>query len=72
MKALKILSVTLSTVAISLTLTGCGGGGSNSVAAPSSTSNPPATTPPATSDTGKLIIDNGRGTSNNQDTERPK
>ncbi len=62
MKKLTILSITF---LLSIGLTACGGGGSETASvAPTNPSNP---TP---SNTGKLIIDNGRGTVNNQDTER--
>lgn len=46
---------------VSIVITACGGGGADSKDSP---------TPPAKP--GKLIIDNGRGTTNNQDTERVK
>lgn len=44
-------------------LTACGGGGSETAG---------VTSNPTTSTSGKLVIDNGRGTTNNQDTERVK
>lgn len=47
---------------ITILLTACGGGGSDVATTPS--------TPDTQSDSGTLIIDNGRGTTNNQDTEK--
>jgi hypothetical protein len=44
-------------------LTACGGGSDTAGITPSN---------PTPSTNGKLVIDNGRGTTNNQDTERVK
>jgi len=48
---------------VSIVITACGGGGTD-------TADNPNPADPTVS--GKLIIDNGRGTTNNQDTERVK
>lgn len=53
------------TFLITILLTACGGGGSDGATTPSTPS-----TPDTQSDSGTLIIDNGRGTTNNQDTEK--
>ncbi len=55
----------------SVVLVACGGGSevADTPSNPSNPSNPGTQTPSAD---GKLVIDNGRGTSNNQDTEKPK
>ena len=47
---------------LSMVLSACGGGGESAA----------ETTNSGTSKAGNLIIDNGRGTTNNQDTERVK
>ncbi|MCF6189636.1 MAG: hypothetical protein L3J51_04085 [Cocleimonas sp.] len=49
---------------VSIVITACGGGGTDTAG-----NNDPANPP---TESGKLIIDNGRGTTNNQDTERVK
>ena len=48
---------------VSLVITACGGGGTDTAG---------NNNPPPSVEAGKLIIDNGRGTTNNQDTERAK
>ncbi len=50
---------------VAIVITACGGGGTDTAG------NTDPTNPPSES-AGKLIIDNGRGTTNNQDTERVK
>ncbi len=58
----------------SLGLTACGGGKSNASVdtnTPAVSTNTP-TTPSTNSSHSELIIDNGRGVTNNQDTERVK
>lgn len=50
---------------VAIVITACGGGGTDTAG------NTSPTNPPSES-AGKLIIDNGRGTTNNQDTERAK
>ncbi len=71
MKILIILGLTVLTLNL---LTACGGGESTSVSvgAPTTPQTGNPQTPPSGTSTGDLIIDNGRGTSNNQDTERAK
>lgn len=49
---------------VSIVITACGGGGTDAA------TNKPDPADPSLS--GKLVIDNGRGTTNNQDTERVK
>lgn len=75
---MKILAIT-STIIIAISLTACGGGktDTNVVATPNTSAQTPAainpsTTSPAQTSEGKLIIDNGRGTTNGHDTERVK
>lgn len=75
MKNLTLLSVLL--ISASAVLTACGGGESTSSTGGADANTPTTTTSttpntPTTGATGKLIIDNGRGTTNNQDTERVK
>ena len=48
---------------VSIVITACGGGGTDTAG---------NNNPPPSVESGKLIIDNGRGTTNNQDTERVK
>ena len=80
---MKNLTQILTVLMASIILTACGGAASTSASTPAtntpatntpapSTSTPPATNPEPADDAGELIIDNGRGTSNNQDTERPE
>jgi len=57
-KLIQLSSVLL----VSIVITACGGGGDTKV----------SDNPNGTANAGKLIIDNGRGTTNNQDTERAK
>ncbi len=64
---MKKITLFITAVFCTIVLTACGGGGSETAGvAPTNPSNP------TTSTSGKLIIDNGRGTTNNQDTERVK
>jgi hypothetical protein len=65
MKNLILLTTAL---VCSVVLTACGGGGSELA---DSNATPNYGTPPNSIE-GKMIIDNGRGTTNNQDTERVK
>lgn len=53
---------------LSAVLSACGGGGESAAV---ETANPGKINP-GTPKAGNLIIDNGRGTTNNQDTERVK
>lgn len=62
----KILSATVLAFLLSF-LVGCGGGSDSSGG---STSTPTPTTDLSSSNS--LVIDNGRGTTNNQDTETPQ
>ncbi len=62
---MKKITLFITVLFYSVVLTACGGG--SKVA--DTPSNP--VTPPPSAD-GKLVIDNGRGTSNNQDTEKPR
>ncbi|HIP80991.1 MAG TPA: hypothetical protein EYH16_01075 [Leucothrix mucor] len=66
MKTLKNL---VGLVSIVIIVAGCGGA-ENSVTSTSNTTTNNEITPTATTDSHELIIHNGRGTSNNQDTER--
>jgi len=61
---MKKLTLFISPLFYMVILTACGGGGTDSA------NITPVNPMPSTS--GKIVIDNGRGTSNNQDTERPK
>jgi len=63
----KLLSATMLAFLLSL-LVGCGGGSDTSGGSTGAPSSP--TTDPSSSNS--LIIDNGRGTINNQDTESPQ
>ena len=77
---MKNLTLIMTALVASVVLTACGGASSPSAtsntdttatptpAAPTPTTNNPV---PVEDDAGELIIDNGRGTTNNQDTERP-
>ena len=61
---MKKITLFITAVFCTIVLTACGGGGSETAGI--------APINPTTSTSGKLIIDNGRGTTNNQDTERVK
>lgn len=67
MKKITQLSVALLITGV---LTACGGGGGSTT--PSNSTNNSNNTSNPTTDSAGLIIDNGRGTVNNQDTEKPK
>ncbi len=63
---MKNSSLITTAVLLSMTLSACGGG-----SASSGTSNPTATqTPPNPQNSDELILNSGRGTVNNQDTEK--
>ena len=61
---MKNLTLLATALLCSVVLTACGGGSADTAGV--SPGNPSPST------TGKLVIDNGRGTVNNQDTERVK
>lgn len=75
---MKNLTLLISVLVTAVVLTACGGASAPSAtsttettATPAAPANP-APTNPVEVDAGELIIDNGRGTTNNQDTEQPK
>ncbi|MEE9309885.1 MAG: hypothetical protein V3U64_02610 [Cocleimonas sp.] len=63
---MKKLTLLITALVCSVVLTACGGGESNVASVQTNHGTPPK------SIEGKMIIDNGRGTTNNQDTERVK
>ena len=56
------------TIIVAVFMAACGGGTDNPLSTPGTSNTPNAG---QNDDTEKLIIDNGRGLSNNQDTEKP-
>jgi len=60
-KKMKKLIQLSTAVFVSIVITACGGGTDTA-----------GTNPPPSKTAGKLIIDSGRGTVNNQDTESPR
>ena len=64
---MKNLTLLATALLCSVLLSACGGGGSETTSV-----EPTNPTIPTPSTSGKLVIDNGRGTTNNQDTERVK
>ncbi len=59
-------------VIVAIFITACGGGADNPLSPPQVNNNSVSNPAPTNNDSEELIIDNGRGLSNNQDTEKPK
>jgi len=59
-------------IIIAIFITACGGGADSPLSPPQVNNNSVSNPDPTNSDSEELIIDNGRGLSNNQDTEKPK
>ena len=57
---------------VTLFITACGGGADSPLSQPQANNNSVSNPDPANNGSESLIIDNGRGLSNNQDTEKPK
>lgn len=66
---MKTLTNLVAIVSIAIIVTGCGGA-ENAITTSNNATTNNEITPTVTTDSHELIINNGRGTTNNQDTER--